>query len=59
MTTFFTILLILLGINALMMIFSLNSVRQNSKKSSNNVTKSTTEKIHPINFIASKYKKAV
>lgn len=58
MTTFFTILLILLGINALMMIFSLNNVRQNAKKLSNNVTKSTG-KIYPINFIASKYKKAV
>lgn len=59
MTTFFTILFILLGINGVMMLFSLSSVKQNAKKLSKNITESTTSKIYPIDLIAPKYKKAV
>jgi len=59
MTTFFTILFILLGVNGVMMLFSLNSVKQNAKKPSKGVNISTTSKIYPIDLITPKYKKAV
>lgn len=59
MTTFLTILFILLGINGVMMFFSLNSVKQNARKLSKNATKSNTSKIYPIDLITPKYKKAV
>lgn len=59
MTTFFTILFILLSINGVMMLFSLSSTKQNAEKSSKNVTESTTSKIYPIDLITPKYKKAV
>ncbi len=55
MMTFFAILFVLAGVNALMIIFSLNDVNQRTKK-----TKSTnTYKIYPADLIAPKYKKAV
>lgn len=59
MTTFFTILFILFVINALIMIFSLNEVRQKTKELRKNVSQSSSSKIYPINFITSKYNKAV
>ncbi len=59
MTTFFTILFVLIGINALMMIFSLGSVSQQMKKSKGNAKTSATSKIYPIDSASTKYKKAV
>lgn len=59
MTTFFTILFILLGINGVIMIFSLNNAKQNVEKPAKNANTSTTSKIYPIDLITSKYTKAV
>ncbi|WP_282161298.1 hypothetical protein [Ulvibacterium marinum] len=59
MITFFTILFVLIGINALMMIFSLSSVGQKTKRSEGNAKTSVTSKIYPIDSASSKYKKAV
>ena len=59
MTTFFTILFILLGINGVMMLFSLNSVKQNAKKLSKNDTNLANSKIYPIDLITPKFNKAV
>ncbi|WP_425236240.1 hypothetical protein [Ulvibacterium sp.] len=59
MITFFTILFVLIGINALMMIFSLSSVGPKTKKSEGNARTSITSKIYPIDSASSKYKKAV
>jgi hypothetical protein len=59
MITFFTILFVLIGINALMMIFSLGSVSQGTKKSKGNAKASAASKIYPIDSASSEYKKAV
>lgn len=59
MTTFFTILLVLIGINALMMIFSLGSVGQRMKKSKDKAKASAASSIYPIDSDSSEYKKAV
>ncbi|MBU2947120.1 hypothetical protein KO521_10365 [Zobellia uliginosa] len=59
MMTFFTILLILIGANALFMVFSLSGISNDGKKSEGNVPKSTSPKVYPLNNISSKFKKAV
>jgi hypothetical protein len=59
MTSFFTILFIILGVNAVLMIFSLSGTGQKAKKSSTSITDSSSTKIYPIDLISSKYKKAV
>ncbi|MGB5555097.1 MAG: hypothetical protein WBM83_10605 [Flavobacteriaceae bacterium] len=59
MMTFFTILFILIGINAVMMMFSLSGVDQGSKKSVSDTSDAQDSKIYPIDLISSKYKKAV
>ncbi|MFS4493877.1 hypothetical protein [Maribacter sp. 2308TA10-17] len=59
MTTFFTILFIILGVNLVMMFFNLSGTNQKAKKSSSSVSDATISKIHPIDLISSKYKKAV
>jgi|GEM_PF-5061368 len=51
MFTFFNILIILVVVNVLLLVFSVN-------RSSNKAKKNTT-KIYPINTIVPKYKKAV
>jgi len=58
MITFFTIFFIIVGINIAMMIFSLNTVGQNKRPSSDEA-KSQTSEIFPIELLSSKYKKAV
>lgn len=59
MTSFFTILFIILGVNAVLMIFSLSGTGQKTKKSSTSTSDSSSTKIYPIDLIATKYKKAV
>ena len=58
MTSFFTILFIIIGVNAAMMIFSLRSNKQKTKKSSTD-SRAFTSKIYPLDLLSSKYKKAV
>ncbi len=59
MMTFFTILLVLIGVNAIMMVFSLNVFDRQAKKKSNHIPKQSVTKIYPLDFVPSKYKKAV
>ncbi|MBT2162149.1 hypothetical protein [Zobellia barbeyronii] len=57
MMTFFTILLVLIGANALFMVFSLSGINNGGKKSQAN--ESTSPKVYPLNNLSSKLKKAV
>lgn len=59
MMTFFTILLILIGANALFMVFSLSGVSNGPKPIKENEAKATSSKIFPLNTLSSKYRKAV
>jgi len=59
MMTFFSVFFILIGINAVMMIFSLNGVDVKSRKSDSEASTTSDSKIYPIDLISSKYKKAV
>ncbi len=57
--TFFSILFILIGANAVFMFFSLNGVSEKAGKTKKEVSKKSDSKIYPINLTSSKYKKAV
>ena len=57
--TFLTIFLVLIGINVAMVVASLLSVAQKSKKSSQQLSKQPTSVIYPLDLLASSYKKAV
>ncbi len=59
MTTFFTILFILIGINAIMMVFSLRGTNQATKKTATNISAASESKIYPLDLVSSEYKKAV
>jgi len=59
MISFFSILFIVIGVNAVLMIFSLSGSSQKAKKSSNTISDASPSKIYPIDLISSKYKKAV
>ncbi len=59
MITFFSILLALLGINVLLLIFSLKSNSQNSKKPFQKTSKNTVPKLYSEQYSDSEYKKAV
>ena len=59
MISFFTILLILIGANALFMVFSLSGVSNGRKNSWENTTKSTSSKVYPLHTLSSKFKKAI
>ncbi|WP_155601048.1 hypothetical protein [Zobellia amurskyensis] len=59
MMTFFTILLILIGANALFMVFSLSGISNGSKKTEGNASKSASPKVYTLNNLSSKFKKAV
>jgi len=58
MMTFFTILLVLIGANAIFMVFSLSGVSNGGKKIGDGTSKSTS-KIYPLHKASSKYKKAI
>ncbi|WP_419214139.1 hypothetical protein ACNR9Q_08300 [Maribacter sp. X9] len=59
MMTFLTIFLVLIGINVAMVVASLLSVAQKSKKSSQQLSKQPTSVIYPLDLLTSSYKKAV
>lgn len=58
MLSFFTILLILVGANAVFMIFSLNGPAKGNKKSRENQDSSSVSKTYPFETLSSKFKKA-
>jgi uncharacterized alpha/beta hydrolase family protein len=59
MISFFSILFILIGINAVIMFFSLNSVDSKEQDRQNTASASDDAKIYPIDLLPSKYKKAM
>lgn len=59
MMTFFTILLILIGANAIFMVFSLSGVSNTNKKSLEEGEKDSSSKIYSLRSTSSKLKKAV
>lgn len=59
MTSFFIILFIIIAINAVMMVFSLRSTNEKTKKSSTELSTKGVSQMHSIDLISSKYKKAV
>lgn len=59
MMTFFTILLVLIGLNVAMVIASMKNISKKMKKPTANISESTNTVIYPIDLITSSYKKAV
>jgi hypothetical protein len=59
MTTFFSIFFIILGVNLVLMFFSLSGITQRAKKTSTEESKTSISKINPIDLIPSEYKEAV
>lgn len=59
MTSFFTILFILLGANAIFMFFNLNGASQKDSKTKEEASDSSASKVYPIDLVSSKFKKAV
>ncbi|WP_149275147.1 hypothetical protein [Pareuzebyella sediminis] len=60
MTTFFTILLILIGANGLFMVFSLGNFQMGFKSHKKQASETTSNsKVYPLNELSSKYKKAI
>lgn len=59
MLSFFTILLVLVGANALFMVFSLSGISNGGKKSEENSTTSGSSKIGIVKVLKAKFKKAV
>lgn len=59
MMTFFTIFLILIGINAVMMLVSMKSVNRKARKSIPKVSDVPSSVIYSIDLLTSNYKKAV
>lgn len=59
MTIFLNILFILVAINALLLVFSVNRNSSKAKKSISKTTAETTAKVYPLNIISTKYKKAI
>ncbi len=62
MLSFFTILLILVGANAIFMVFSLSGIsnaRKKSNETKETVSKSGSSKVYPLQTLSSKFKKAV
>ncbi len=58
MITFFTIFLVLVGINLGMLFISLRTAAQNGKKSTK-ATEKPASPIYPLDILTSNYKKAV
>jgi len=59
MVTFFSILLVLLGVNAFLLFFSVNYNAKRSQKNSVQLSEDTTTKLYPLNSLETKFKKAV
>ncbi|MFS4448150.1 hypothetical protein [Maribacter sp. 2307UL18-2] len=58
MITFFTILFVIIGVNAIMLFISSNTVGR-KRKTTDGRAETSASKIYPIDLISSKYKKAV
>ena len=59
MVTFFSVLLGLVGLNAILLMFSVNNNKKRINKTNTNSSAFTTTKIYPLNIIEAKYKNAV
>ncbi|KAA2218210.1 MULTISPECIES: hypothetical protein [Maribacter] len=59
MMTFFTILVVLIGLNVAMVIASLQNASKKSKRPTRMVSEDNQSVIYPIDLITSNYKKAV
>ncbi|KAB7531367.1 hypothetical protein F8C76_07700 [Flagellimonas olearia] len=59
MTTFFSLLLILLAINALLLIFSVNGGLDDLRKPIRKISEVSVRKLFPSESTESEYKKAV
>ncbi|RKR12346.1 hypothetical protein CLV91_2472 [Maribacter vaceletii] len=57
--TFFTILLLLVGLNAIIMLFSLKNINQKPKSIGKEISDISKTKIYPIDLANSNYKKAI
>jgi len=59
MTIFLTILFILLGINAILLIFSVNGAKERFTKPLQRLSENSTTKLFPREAIETEYKEAV
>ncbi|PCJ98429.1 MAG: hypothetical protein COA50_02695 [Flavobacteriaceae bacterium] len=59
MVTFFSLLLVLLGINAILLIFSVNRTNGKVRKTRSSISKTPITQIYPINLAPTNYKKAI
>ncbi|MBM1106324.1 hypothetical protein JQC67_09270 [Aurantibacter crassamenti] len=59
MMTFFSILLVLIAVNAVLMIFSLNSVDSTERKPEKEIMNNVISKAYRVNFTSSKYKEII
>ena len=59
MITFFSILFVLLGINAVLLIFSVNGASQRIKKPLEKFSENSVPKLFPQQYSDREYKKAV
>lgn len=59
MVTFFNILILLVAINAILLIFSVNRTKKKSASFSEQDLEKSTTKIYPIDLSSSNYKKAI
>ncbi len=59
MVIFFSLLLVLLGVNAILLIFSVNRINGNARKTKSSIYKTPITKIYPIDLVHTNYKKAI
>lgn len=59
MVTFFSLLLVLLGVNVILLIFSVNRTNGNVRKTKRSISKTQITKIYPIDLAPTNYKKAI
>tara|TARA_R110002051_G_scaffold100879_3_gene171344 strand:- start:33301 stop:33480 length:180 start_codon:yes stop_codon:yes gene_type:complete len=59
MVTFFSILLVLIGVNAFLLFFSVNYNAKKSQKNAVQLSDDATTKLYPLNSMETKFKKAV
>ena len=59
MTTFLSIVLLLVCINAVMMLVSLYSVNKKASTTTKNIPDAPLSKIYPLDLVKAKYNKAV
>tara|TARA_R110000868_G_scaffold14075_3_gene65709 strand:+ start:5367 stop:5525 length:159 start_codon:yes stop_codon:yes gene_type:complete len=52
-------MLILIGVNAFLLLFSVNYNKKRTAKNSLNISDTSSSRIYPLNIIEAKYKKAV